>query len=128
MKLLREMLIILAVYFVGEALSKFFHLPIPGNILGMLILLFLLCTKIVKVEMIDKVSTFLLDHLAFFFIPAGVGIVTAFNVLRGNTIKLLIVAVVSTFIIMAVSGVVVQFVINLSEKKKLKKEVLNKNE
>lgn len=128
MKLLREMLIILAVYFVGEALSKFFHLPIPGNILGMLILLFLLCTKIVKVEMIDKVSTFLLDHLAFFFIPAGVGIVTAFNVLRGNTIKLLIVAVVSTFIIMAVSGIVVQFVINLSEKKKLKKEVLNKNE
>lgn len=128
MKLLREMLIILAVYFVGEALSECLHLPIPGNILGMLILLFLLCTKIVKVEMIDRVSTFLLDHLAFFFIPAGVGIVTAFNVLRGNTIKLLIIAVVSTFIIMSVSGVVVQFVINLNEKKKLKKEGLSKSE
>ena len=128
MKLLREMLIILAIYFVSEFISKSLHLPIPGNILGMLILLFLLCTKVVKVEMIDKVSTFLLDHLAFFFIPAGVGIITAYNVLKGNTIKLLIVAIVSTFIIMAISGVVVQSVINLNEKKELKKKELNKNE
>lgn len=128
MKLLREMLIILAIYFVSEFISKSLHLPIPGNILGMLILLFLLCTKVVKVEMIDKVSTFLLDHLAFFFIPAGVGIITAYNVLRGNTIKLLIVAVFSTFIIMAISGAVVQWVINLNEKKELKKKELNKNE
>lgn len=128
MKLLREMLIILAIYFVSEFISKSLHLPIPGNILGMLILLFLLCTKVVKVEMIDKVSTFLLDHLAFFFIPAGVGIITAYNVLRGNAIKLLIVAIVSTFIIMAISGVVVQWVINLNEKKELKKKELNKNE
>ncbi|WP_055071221.1 CidA/LrgA family protein [Clostridium massiliamazoniense] len=128
MKLLREMLIILAIYFVSEFISKSLHLPIPGNILGMLILLFLLCTKVVKVEMIDKVSTFLLDHLAFFFIPAGVGIITAYNVLKGNTIKLLIVAIVSTFIIMAISGVVVQLVINLNEKKELKKKELNKNE
>ena len=94
MKLLREMLIILAIYFVSEFISKSLHLPIPGNILGMLLLLFLLCTKVVKVEMIDKVSTFLLDHLAFFFIPAGVGIITAYNVLRGNTIKLLTIAIV----------------------------------
>ncbi|MFR5264224.1 CidA/LrgA family protein [Clostridium sp.] len=128
MKLLREMLIILAIYFVSEFISKSLHLPIPGNILGMLLLLFLLCTKVVKVEMIDKVSTFLLDHLAFFFIPAGVGIITAYNVLRGNTIKLLTIAIVSTFVIMAISGVVVQWVINLMEKKELKKKELKKNE
>ena len=128
MKLLREMLIILAIYFVSEFISKSLHLPIPGNILGMLLLLFLLCTKVVKVEMIDKVSTFLLDHLAFFFIPAGVGIITAYNVLRGNTIKLLTIAIVSTFVIMAISGVVVQWVINLMEKKELKKNELKKNE
>lgn len=128
MKLLREMLIILAIYFVSEFISKSLHLPIPGNILGMLLLLFLLCIKVVKIEMIDKVSTFLLDHLAFFFIPAGVGIITAYNVLRGNTIKLLVVTIVSTFIIMAISGVVVQWVINLMEKKELKKKELKKNE
>lgn len=128
MKLLREALIILAIYFVGEFLSKSLHLPIPGNILGMLILLLLLCTKVVKVDMIDNVSTFLLDHLAFFFIPAGVGIITAVTVLRGNTIKLLIVVILSTFIIMAVSGVVVQFVINLNKKRELKKKELKSNE
>ncbi|MGL5615442.1 MAG: CidA/LrgA family protein [Sarcina sp.] len=128
MKLLREALIILAIYFVGEFFSEFFHLPIPGNILGMLILLLLLCTKVVKVDMIDNVSTFLLDHLAFFFIPAGVGIITAVNVLKGNTIKLLIVVVLSTFIIMGISGAVVQFVINFNKKRELKKKELKGNE
>lgn len=128
MKLLREALIILAIYYVGEFLSKTLHLPIPGNILGMLILLLLLSTKVVKVDMIDNVSTFLLDHLAFFFIPAGVGIITAVNVLKGNSIKILIVVVLSTFIIMAVSGTVVQFVINQNKKKELKKKELKKDE
>ncbi|MGL4991224.1 MAG: CidA/LrgA family protein [Sarcina sp.] len=118
MKLLREMLIVLAIYFVGEFLSKALHLPLPGNILGMIILLILLCTKVVKVEQVDNVSTFLLDHLAFLFIPAGVAVLNAMNVLQGNIIKLLIIVITSTMLIMAVTGTIVQTVMKLTNKKK----------
>ncbi|MGL5634393.1 MAG: CidA/LrgA family protein [Sarcina sp.] len=122
MKLLREMLIILSIYFVGEFLSKGLHLPLPGNILGMLILLLLLCLKVVKVEHVDNVSTFLLDHLAFLFIPAGVGVLNAMNVLEGNIIKLLIIVITSTMVIMAVTGLIVQNVMKIMDKRKAKKE------
>ena len=44
LKLFREALIILGIYLVGEFLSTSLHLPIPGNILGMIILFILLCT------------------------------------------------------------------------------------
>lgn len=118
MKLLREMLIVLAIYFVGEFLSKALHLPLPGNILGMIILLILLCTKVVKVEQVDNVSTFLLDHLAFLFIPAGVAVLNAMNVLQGNILKLLIIVITSTMLIMAVTGTIVQTVMKLTNKKK----------
>ncbi|MGL4453344.1 MAG: CidA/LrgA family protein [Sarcina sp.] len=122
MKLLREMLLVLAIYFVGEFLSKGLHLPLPGNILGMIILLILLCTKIVKVEQVDNVSTFLLDHLAFLFIPAGVGVLNAMNVLDGHIIQLLIIVVTSTMVIMAATGTIVQTVMKLMNKKKNKQE------
>lgn len=122
MKLLREMLLVLAIYFVGEFLSKGLHLPLPGNILGMIILLILLCTKVVKVEHVDNVSTFLLDHLAFLFIPAGVGVLNAMNVLDGHIIQLLIIVVTSTMVIMAVTGTIVQTVMKLMDKKKNKQE------
>ncbi|MGL4740748.1 MAG: CidA/LrgA family protein [Sarcina sp.] len=122
MKLLREMLIILSIYFVGEFLSKGLHLPLPGNILGMLILLLLLCLKVVKVEHVDNVSTFLLDHLAFLFIPAGVAVLNAMNVLEGNITKLLIIVITSTIVIMAVTGLIVQNVMKIMDKKKSKKE------
>ncbi|MGL4655979.1 MAG: CidA/LrgA family protein [Sarcina sp.] len=122
MKLLREMLLVLAIYFVGEFLSKGLHLPLPGNILGMIILLILLCTKVVKVEQVDNVSTFLLDHLAFLFIPAGVGVLNAMNVLDGHIIQLLIIVVTSTMVIMAATGTIVQTVMKLMDKKKNKQE------
>lgn len=121
MKLLREMLIVLAIYFVGQFISTALHLPLPGNILGMIILLILLCTKIVKVEQVDTVSTFLLDHLAFLFIPAGVGLLNAVSDLKGNIINLLIIVITSTMVIMASTGIIVQFVMKLMNKNKGKK-------
>ena len=117
MKLLRQMLLILAIYFVGDFISKGLHLPLPGNILGMIILLILLCTKIIKVEQVDDVATFLLDHLAFLFIPAGVGVLNAMDVLNGHIIQLLIIVITSTMVIMAVTGVVVESVMKIMDKK-----------
>lgn len=121
MKLLKEMLIVLIIYFIGEFISKTLHLPVPGNILGMILLLVLLCTNIVKVEMVDTVSNFFLDHLAFFFIPAGVGLLTALDVLKGNSIKLLVICIVSTLLVIGITGVVVQALIKFKSKKNIGK-------
>ena len=127
MKLFREALIILGIYLIGEILSSTLSLPIPGNILGMVILFVLLCTKTIKVDQISNVTNFLLDHLAFFFIPAGVGLMSSMGIIKATWLQLLIVCIVTTIVIIAVTGITVQFV---AERKKNnadgKSEVRNK--
>ena len=110
MKLFREALIILGIYLLGELLSSGLHLPIPGNILGMIILFVLLCTKIIKVDDISNVTNFLLDHLSFFFIPAGVGLMTSMQIIKSTWWQLLIVCISTTVIIIGSTGLIVQAV------------------
>ncbi len=115
MKLFREAIIILGIYLLGEFISSILSLPIPGNILGMIILLVLLCTKIIKLEQIETISNFLLDHLAFFFIPAGVGLMSSVGIIKDTWLKLLIVCVSTTIIIIAITGLIVQFITKKSK-------------
>lgn len=119
LKLFRESLIILGIYLVGELLSTSLHLPIPGNILGLVILFILLCTKIVKVDNISNVTNFLLDHLAFFFIPAGVGLMTSLGIIKSTWWQLLIVCVLTTTIIIGVTGIIVQAISRRTKEKKI---------
>lgn len=108
MKLFREALIILGIYLLGELLAGLLHLPIPGNILGMIILFILLTTKIVKVDNISTVTNFFLDHLAFFFIPAGVGLMASIGIIKSTWWQLLLVCISTTIIVMVATGIVVQ--------------------
>lgn len=117
MKLFREALIIFGIYLLGELLSSVLHLPIPGNILGMLILFILLCTKTVKVDNISNVTSFLLDHLAFFFIPAGVGLMTSIGIIKSTWWQILIVCIVTTIIVMGVTGIIVQTILRKAKEK-----------
>ncbi len=100
--------IILLVCFAGDLLQTFLNLPVPGNITGMLLLLVLLLTGLVKLPMIEDVGNFMLKHLSFFFIPAAVGLITCFSVLEGKWAVLIFISVISTFIIAAVTGITVQ--------------------
>ena len=118
MKLFREALIIFAICLIGDAIVSLTGIPIPGNIIGLLLLLVALCTKIIKVEQVDTVSTFFLDHLAFFFIPAGVNLMTSLGLLKSSIIQIIIVRIVTTAIVIASTGLIVQFIVNLLNKKK----------
>lgn len=108
MKLLRQTCIILGICFLGQILEKLLKIPVPGTVLGMIILFLCLCLGIIKLEMIKEISDFLLDHLAFFFIPAGVGLLASMDILKGKWIAFLAVCLITTVIIMVVTGHTVQ--------------------
>lgn len=120
MKIFREAIIILGIYLVGELISKGFSIPLPGNIIGMIILLVLLCTKVIKVEKIENISTFFLDHLSFFFIPAGVGLISSFSSIKDSLIYILLLCLITTAIVIISTGIIVQFIIKIKEKKSRK--------
>ncbi|MCC5909443.1 MAG: CidA/LrgA family protein [Clostridiaceae bacterium] len=108
MLILRQFLIVLAVCLSGEFLNRLLNISIPGNVLGMILLLTLLLTGVIKLEMIDKVTKFLLDHLAFFFIPAGVGILNNVDAIRGQWIPIVTVIIISTILVIVTTGITIQ--------------------
>lgn len=118
MKIFRETLIILIIYLCGEFLSKFLSLPIPGNILGMIILLLLLLTKIIKVNQIETVSNFFLDHLAFFFIPAGVKLISSFNIIKDDLLIILLICLITTILVILFTGKTVDYISNIKDRRR----------
>jgi holin-like protein len=109
LKILRQVALLLLIVFIGEILNRVFKIPIPGNILGMILLLIALLTGIIKLHQIEEISKFLLDHLSFLFIPAGVGLLSVTGVLKDSWYFLLLMAIITTILVMAVTALVVQF-------------------
>ena len=126
MKFFRESILLLSIYFAGEILSKLLNLPIPGSIVGMILLFVLLTSNIIKVEKVENLANFFLDHLAFFFIPASVGLMTSFASLKGSIFKIILLCILTTIIVIAVTGLTVQFICNRKSVKEDKKNTINK--
>ncbi|MBM4764375.1 murein hydrolase regulator LrgA [Bacillus sp. B15-48] len=99
----------------GYFLVKTFHLPIPGNVIGMVLLFVLLITGIVKLSWIEEASSFLIKHLAFFFIPIAVGLMNFGPLFLESGLSLLIVVIGSIIVGMYVTGVVSQGLANKKE-------------
>ncbi|NNU74695.1 CidA/LrgA family protein [Clostridium estertheticum] len=108
MKYLRQLTIILIPYIIGTVLQITLHLPIPGAVIGLILLFLGLQIGIVKLEMIEELCEFLLSNMSFFFIPAGVGLMTAFGVLKGKWIPFIIIVVLSTCLVWIVTAFVVK--------------------
>jgi holin-like protein len=108
MKYLRQLAIILVICYIGEALNRFFNIPVPGNVIGMVILLMALLSGVIKLEYIEDVTEFLLKHLAFFFVPAGVGILSSMDIIKANFFPMLAVILLSGIVIIVVTGITVQ--------------------
>lgn len=102
--MVRGFAILLALQFLGEAVSKKLALPIPGNVLGMGFLLLLLLLGILRVEWVEEAAELLLSHLALFFVPAGVGVMVYFGLIAKEWLPIVVATFVSTFVVMAVTG------------------------
>ena len=85
-------------------------------------LLILLVLKAIKVEWIREKSDFLLNNLAFFFIPAVAGLIKYVDVLKENLVAFLVVCVVSTVLTFGATAAAVQWTVRLMEKRKGEKK------
>jgi len=74
--------------------------------------------KAIKLKNIENISAILLDNLSMFFVPANVGIMVFYDQIKSSWMKLLIVLIVSTIVVMAVTGLTVQFLDKVVSKQK----------
>lgn len=118
MKFMKQFGIILAVTFLGEALKYVIPLPIPASIYGLVLMLLALCTGILKLDQVKEAATFLIEIMPMMFIPAGVGLLNAWDTLKPVLIPIIVILFVSTIVVMGVSGKVTQTMIEAEERKK----------
>lgn len=108
MKYIKQFLIIIAVSFLGEILNSVIPLPIPASIYGIVILFLSLELRIIPLDAVKETGKFLIEIMPIMFVPAAVGLLTSWNVLRPSLFEYILITVVTTFIVMVVSGWVTQ--------------------
>ena len=118
MKYLRQFMIILLVSFWGELLKYVIPLPVPASIYGLVILFILLETGILKLDAVIETSVFLIEIMPLMFIPAGVGLMESWGDLNSMLLEVVVIILVSTVLVMGVSGKVTELVLKRSANKK----------
>ncbi|WP_379134730.1 CidA/LrgA family holin-like protein [Paenibacillus sp. sgz500958] len=112
-------------YLAGDYVQKWTHLPIPGSIVGLLLLFILLLCKVVPVSWIEQGATAVLGYLPLFFIPATAGIVDHLSLFSGKGLLLIVILILSTILTMGVSAQVSQWLAGLGKRKSTAEADLN---
>lgn len=114
--MIKQYAIIFMVTYLGEIISKSINFPFPGPVIGMLIFFILLERKLINVDFVEKGANNILLNLAIFFIPPGVGLISALDLLNGNVLKILVTMIITTIVTMGTTGLTVQYLINRRKK------------
>lgn len=121
MKYLRQFVIILSVSFVGELLHILIPLPVPASVYGLVLMLLALCTGILKLSQVKETAGFLIEIMPVMFIPAAVGLLDSWSALQPVWLPVVIITILTTIIVMAVTGRITQCMIRSSHQKKERK-------
>lgn len=100
----------------GEALNLLLPLPVPAGVYGLFILLGLLCSGWVKLSDVCATGELLLDLMPLMFIPASAGLIESVGELKAVLIPFLVISVLSTLIVMGVTGKTTELVLKLQKK------------
>lgn len=116
MKVIRQLAILFAFCVAGDLLSALVGRKIPGNVLGLLLLFTLLATGMIKVGYVEETADFFVNNMAFFFLPACIGILDVFAQVKNQLLPILVVILVSTVITALVAGLTVHLVLRLQRR------------
>ena len=88
---------LLALQALGELLGRALGLPIPGPVIGLLLLLVALRLPSIQAS-VGEAANFLLSHLSLLFVPVGVGVMTHLGLLEAHGGRVVAVIVLSTWV------------------------------
>ncbi len=108
LRLMGQFLILVLLFYAGAALVQATGAPLPGNLVGMLLLLALLWSGAVRLEHVQDAASLLLKHLNFFFVPLAVGLMAWGGLLGASGAGLALSLAGSAAVCLAVAGLVGQ--------------------
>lgn len=122
MKYIKQFAIIMIISFMGECVKAVLPFKIPASVYGLVIMLAALMTGIIKLEAAKDTAEFFIQVMPVMFIVPSVGLITAWPLIKDIIVPFCIASVVSTFVVMIVTGHVSQLIIRLKKKNDIKKE------
>ena len=104
--MLQAFAVLLVFQCLGEGVSYLFALPVPGPVIGMLLLFGFVMLRPRVADAIEPTALELLRHLSLLFVPAGVGIMVSADRVRGDALAVIVALAVSTSLAIAVTALV----------------------
>ncbi|MCI5623031.1 MULTISPECIES: CidA/LrgA family protein [Anaerostipes] len=116
MKHLFQLSILFFICILGDFLAKLLPFTFPGTIMSMFLVLFFLLSHILKEEHISDAADFLLQNMAFLFLPAGIAIMEKYDLLKGKMIIFLFICFITTIFTFLATAYTMKLVIKLQKK------------
>ena len=117
MKFIKQMCLVLLFSFLGELCRFLIPYPIPASIYGMVLMAAALGLKLFRPEDVHDVGSFLTSFLPVLFVVPLVNLMDCWDQLRDNLLPLLVIIIVSTIVVFAISGMLTQMLMNARKKK-----------
>ena len=117
MKYVKEIGIIFGISCVGEVQNRLLPFPVPSGVYGLFILLAVLLSGVIKVEHVEESGNWLLDTMPLMFVPVSVGLMDSFGELKAVLIPFVAISVLSTLIVMVITGLVAEWIIRRRNRK-----------
>ena len=105
---------------VGNLISDGLNIPVPGSVIGLVLLMIYLQMKGEIEESLDKVSQFCIRYLAALFVPGCVGIFFLSDLLTQQWLPIFLAMIVATPITLGMTALILQWLL-----KKFGKELHN---
>ncbi|ARN82017.1 CidA/LrgA family protein [Methylocystis bryophila] len=107
LELAAQLCLLMGFWLIGKAFARLLGLPVPGAIIGLLLVLALLSAKVVSLSALDRGADLLLAEMVLFFIPALMAIFDHHELFGLIGLKILIMILASTGAVLAVTAIVV---------------------
>jgi holin-like protein len=108
-------LLLISCELAGEVVREAFNLPIPGSVIGMLLLAAVLASRKDKPDapaipaVLGETAEALISHMGLLFVPAGVGVIAEAGLLREEWLPIMAGLIGSTILSLAVTGLVMHW-------------------
>jgi len=111
MKMMKQLSVILTVSFIAELMEYLIPIPVAASVYGLVLMLVGLLTGIIPLEKVEGAADFLVEIMPILFVPPTVSIITSVEEMKQMLIPLCVISVLSTILIMGVTGSVSQLIL-----------------
>lgn len=111
MKYLMQFSIILGFSFLGELCNQVLPFPVPASIYGIIFLFLSLHFNLLKLSQIKETGKFLVEIMPIMFIPAAVGLIDLWPILKMNLFAYVLIVGISTVVVMGTAAKVCEWVV-----------------